>query len=88
MANVRGHNEGSLFPRRRDGRWVAMVTMPDGRRRSASAASKSEGVALLREPLRQRDQAISTMRVTADFYAHVPPTLRREAADRRHEALS
>ena len=49
MPAVRAHNEGSLFRRKRDGRWVAMVTMADGRRRSASAASKTEGVALLRD---------------------------------------
>lgn len=59
MPAVRGRNEGSLFPRSRDGRWVAMVTMPDGRRRSASAASKSAGVVLLRELLRQRDEAVA-----------------------------
>lgn len=58
MPNVRGHGEGTLFRRKRDGRWVAMVTMPDGRRRSASAKSKDGGVVQLRELLRQRDQAI------------------------------
>lgn len=58
MPNVRGRNEGSLFSRSRDGRWIAMVTMPDGRRRSASAASKTGGVALLRELLRQRDESV------------------------------
>jgi integrase len=58
MMTVRGHNEGSLFLRQRDKKWVASVTMPDGRRRSRSARSKAEGVAALRELLRQRDQAI------------------------------
>lgn len=58
MAGVRAHNEGSLFQRGRDGKWVATVTMPDGRRRSASAGSKTEGAALLRELIRQRDAAI------------------------------
>src|SRR4051812_49205598 len=58
MSAVRGHNEGTLFRRNRDQRWVASVTMPDGRRRSASAPTKGEGVALLRELLRQRDAAI------------------------------
>lgn len=56
MPTVRSHNEGSLFRRSRDGRWVAMVTMPDGRRRSASAPSKGEASALLRELIRQRDE--------------------------------
>jgi integrase len=58
MTTMRGHHEGSLFLRQRDKRWVASVTMPDGRRRSRSARSKAEGVAALRELLRQRDQAI------------------------------
>lgn len=58
MATVRGHNEGSLFFRQRDRRWVAVVTMPNGRRRSRSAASKSAGLAELRELLRQRDASI------------------------------
>jgi integrase len=58
MTAVRGHNEGSLFLRTRDRRWVATVTMPDGRRRSRSAASKAEGVLALRELLRQRDAAV------------------------------
>lgn len=55
MPTVRGHHEGSLFRRSRDGRWVAMVTMHDGRRRSASAATKGEAGTLLRELIRQRD---------------------------------
>ena len=59
MTPVRGHNEGTLFRRKRDQRWVAMVTMPDGRRRSASAASKGEGVRLLAELKRQRDQSVT-----------------------------
>ena len=49
MPTVRGHNEGSLFRRSRDGKWIATVTMPDGRRRSRSAASKGEGLANLRD---------------------------------------
>ena len=58
MRAMRGHNEGSLFRRGRDGRWVASVTMPDGRRRSRSAESKTDAVALLRDLKRQRDQAV------------------------------
>ena len=58
MPNVRGHHEGTLFQRSRDSRWVAMVTMPDGKRRSASAASKDEGVAALRKLIRQRDEGV------------------------------
>lgn len=59
---MRGHNEGSLFQRKRDGRWVATVLMPNGRRRSASAATKAEGVALLRDLIRQRDASVADPR--------------------------
>lgn len=93
MPAVRGHNEGSLFRRTRDGRWVAIVTMPDGRRRSRSAASKTEAGAHLRELLRQRDAA-----VTRDPRAErVGPYLRRWLDDvrphlapstwRKHESI-
>lgn len=58
MTNVRARNEGSLFRRNRDGRWVATVLMPNGRRRSRSTASKSEGAKALAELIRQRDAAI------------------------------
>lgn len=58
MPNVRSHREGTLFKRASTGRWVASVTMPDGRRRSRSGASKSEGQAHLRELLRQRDASV------------------------------
>lgn len=58
MTNVRARNEGSLFRRSRDGRWVATVLMPDGRRRSRSTESKAQGAKALAELIRQRDAAI------------------------------
>lgn len=62
MTSVRAQNEGSLFQRGRDGKWVATVTMADGRRRSASAGSKSEGAALLKMLLDQRDRSVKDPR--------------------------
>lgn len=62
MPTVRARNEGSLFRRNRDRRWVAEVTMPDGRRRSRSAVSKTDAGALLRDLIRQRDQALEDPR--------------------------
>lgn len=58
MTPMRGHGEGSLFRRGRDERWVAVVSMHDGTRRSRSARSKSEAQAHLRELLRQRDAQV------------------------------
>ena len=58
MTTMRSHGEGSLFQRGRDRKWVASVTMPDGKRRSRSARSKAEGLVNLRELTRQRDAAV------------------------------
>ena len=55
MTTVRGHNEGTLFYRKRDSRWVAKVSMPDGTRPSASDPDKAEAKRLLAELLRLRD---------------------------------
>ena len=33
VAETRHHHEGSIFRRKRDGKWTAAVSMPDGRRR-------------------------------------------------------
>lgn len=87
MRHVRGHHEGSLFRRSRDGKWVAAVTMPDGKRRSASAPSKGEGVRLLADLIRERDQTLADPRRLrvgpylltwiADLSGLAPATLRQ-----------
>jgi integrase len=59
---TRGHHEGSLYLRKRDNRWVAAVTMPDGSRPSRSAPDKAEARRLLRELLRKRDHGLSAGR--------------------------
>lgn len=69
LPGMRGHNEGSLFRRKRDGRWVAMVTMADGRRRSAVSPKRAQAVILLAELIRQRDaEAINPRRVRLGAY--------------------
>lgn len=91
MTNVRGHHEGTLFQRSRDKRWVAMVTMPDGRRRSASARSKAEGVRLLEDLKRQRDaQMVDPRNLTLGTYLRrwlddVRPSMAPETW-RKHES--
>jgi integrase len=62
MPSMRSHGEGTLFRRTRDKRWVAEVTMADGRRRSRSAPSKGEAAQHLKDLLRQKDQAIEDPR--------------------------
>lgn len=45
-AKRRGHNEGTVFQRKSDGRWVARVTMPDGTRgRPLYAWTQEEAIA-------------------------------------------
>lgn len=93
MPNVRGRNEGTLFRRKRDNRWVASVTMPDGRRRSASDPSKDVAVGLLRDLIDQRDRSV----VQDPRRLRVGPYLRQWIADvqprlapatwRKHESI-
>lgn len=44
----RGHNEGSFY-QRKDGRWVAAVSLPDGSRKSLYAKTKREVLAAKRD---------------------------------------
>jgi len=52
---VRGHHEGSIFRRKRDGKWTASLSMPDGRRREKAAEwdhnTRDRAKELLREML-------------------------------------
>jgi len=52
---TRGHNEGTIS-KRKDGRWQARVTLPDGTRRAFYAKTRTEAAAQLhdaRQALRQ-----------------------------------
>ncbi len=93
MLTVRGHNEGTLFRRKRDGRWVAKVTMPDGSRPSASSPDRAEAKRLLAEMLRLRDAGARS----DDYRLTVGQFLRRWLVDvrpnlapatwRKHESI-
>ncbi len=48
MAGKRGNNEGTIY-HRRDGRWQAQKSMPDGARRTVSGKTREEVVKLLKE---------------------------------------
>lgn len=62
---VKGHNEGSLYQRRSDGLWIASVSLPDGRRRSASSKDKAKARDHLRRLLRETGQGVTrTKRLT------------------------
>lgn len=68
MPAVRGHNEGTVF-QRKDGRWVAAVTLPDGRRMSRYAKTKPEARDRLAELKRIRDAGTAaSARMTLGSY--------------------
>jgi hypothetical protein len=46
---VRGHREGSVYQRGRDGLWVAAISLPGGQRRRAYAKTRAEVEAKLRK---------------------------------------
>lgn len=52
---MRGHHEGSVFRRKRDGKWTAAVSLPDGRRHEKAAEwsnnTRDRAKELLREML-------------------------------------
>src|SRR5215208_3908499 len=51
MASRRGHGEGTI-KHRRDGRWEAMFTLPNGTRRSVYGTTRKGGQDKLRTALR------------------------------------
>lgn len=68
MRDVRGHNEGSIFPRK-DGRWVAAISLGDGRRATRYAKSKAEARDRLRELQRLKEAgAVDGSRMTLGQY--------------------
>ena len=50
MATKRGNSEGSIV-QRRDGRYMARVTLPDGRRRAYYGATRAEAAQKLQRAL-------------------------------------
>jgi integrase len=54
MPKRRGHNDGSIYQRESDGRWVASISLPFGKRKSIYGKTRTEVQAKLRQA--QRDQ--------------------------------
>jgi integrase len=55
-AGRRGNNEGSIYQRKKDGRWAGVVTLPDGKRRYFYGKKREEVAAKLNEALRLKSQ--------------------------------
>src|SRR5689334_21141510 len=93
MVRKRGNNEGSIT-KRRDGRWMARVTLPDGRRKTYYAATRQEAARLLAAALRDQDKGLPVVgekqtvaQYLQDWLVVVRPTL-RESAWTRYEELT
>lgn len=52
MLDVRSHGEGTIYERRKEGRWVATVSLGGGRRRSRYAKTRAEAKVALTSMLR------------------------------------
>lgn len=72
-AATRGHNDGSIFRRKRDGRWTAAASIPGGRRRERAAEwhdnTRDRAKELLRALLEERDaELVPARRLTLSSY--------------------
>lgn len=83
----RANNEGSLYLRKSDGRWVAALTHPDGRQRSKYFDTQKEAREYLTAARRELQQGLplSTGRLTLaafleQWLAAVQPSLARKSA--------
>ena len=55
-AGRRGNNEGSIYQRKKDGRWAGVITLPDGKRRYYYGKKREEVAAKINEALRLKAQ--------------------------------
>lgn len=58
----RGSGEGTIYQRKRDGRWEAKITLPDGRRKSHYADTQAEARRWLTSVQRDRDRGLPIAR--------------------------
>jgi integrase len=56
---MRGHGEGTIFRRGSTGRWTAMLTLPNGRRRTMTADSRQEVQRKLAAARRELEQGLT-----------------------------
>jgi hypothetical protein len=54
----RGHGEGAIF-QRQDGRWVARIVLPNGKRNDQYAKTRKEATEKLRDAQRKVDDGLS-----------------------------
>ncbi len=85
----RGNGEGSIFQRKQDGQWCAVIMLPDGRRRTSTHRTRKEaGDKLLevlkksREGLPLADERITVGRYLAEWLATIKQSVRPNTYDR------
>src|SRR5258708_101994 len=64
MTNRRGHGEGTLYQRKRDGMWIAEMSLGDGRRKAFTGKTRQEAQKKLSAAKRDRDQGLPIVRET------------------------
>jgi integrase len=70
MSAVRRHHEGTIFWSTTEQRWVAAISLPNGRRRRRLARTPREAQAALAELKREHHVGIDAGRLTTGAYLH------------------
>ena len=58
MTKRRGHNEGSIYQRDSDGRWVGAISLPSGKRKNLYGKTRKDVQVKLRAALRDADSGL------------------------------
>ena len=58
QAKRRGHNEGSIYQGKSDGRWVASVNLPSGKRKDLYGNTRKEVAEKLKQAIRDLDNGL------------------------------
>jgi integrase len=57
----RGHGEGTTYQRKGDGRWVAMMSLPNGKRKAFYGDTRQEVAKRLTQALHEQQQGLSVV---------------------------
>jgi hypothetical protein len=57
----RGHGEGIIYQRKGDGRWVAMMSLPNGKRKAFYGDTRQEVAKRLTQALQEQEQGVSVV---------------------------
>jgi integrase len=84
---MRGHGEGTIFRRASTGKWTAMLTLPNGRRRTMTGDSRQEvqrKLAQARRELEQGATATTDRQTVAQFLTQWIATKRHDLAPKTY----